>query len=210
MIKHTHEQYSPEWWAARRGVPSASNYGKIITPKGWKIAVGAQTYADTLVAEKYDPLYGVDTERYASKEMRAGTLAEPKHREWYELTRDVEVEEVGFCTTDAISEHTLFGCSPDGLVGDDGGLEIKRPQPHTQVKYLREGGVPAEYLPQVHGSLAVTGRKWWDFLSLCPGLPPLLVRVEPDEKTEQLIEALQSFGELLSQTRMAIKKMENK
>lgn len=194
------EQYSPEWWKARRGKPTASNAKRIVTPAKWEFASAAQSYADELVAEEHDPYYGLDLERYATREMRAGTLAETKHREWYQLATDQEVQEVGFC----LSDCERFGCSPDGLVGEEGGLEIKRPQPHTQVRYLRDGDMPSEYLAQVHMSLFVTDRPWWDFLSLCPGLPPLLVRVEPGEKTELLGECLERFHDLLQQTRETV------
>lgn len=184
-------QYSNEWWSTRRGVPTASDFNRIVTPAQWKFAEGAKSYAVQLVADTLDPYYGLRDES-STKEMRAGTLAEPEHRQWYEMFREVDVKQIGFCLTD----DGRFGCSPDGLVGTSGGVEIKRPQPATQIKYLIDGGVPADYLPQVHGSLIVTGRQWWDFLSLCPGLPPLLVRVEPNEKTEELRGHLERFWEV--------------
>lgn len=191
MQRFEFEQYSSDWWKTRQGIPTASDFSSIVTPAKWEFAAAARGYAAQLVADTFDPYYGL-RDNNATKEMWAGTLAEPEHRMFYESLRDLDVEQVGFCLTD----DGRFGCSPDGLVGEDGGLEIKRPQPATQVKYLLDGGVPLDYLPQVHGSLIVTGRQWWDFLSLCPGLPPLLVRVEPDGKTEQLRGHLERFWEV--------------
>lgn len=102
-----------------------------------------------------------------------------------------DVELVG-CVLSACGR---FLCSPDGLIGDDGGLELKNPAPKTQVKYLVKNELPSKYKCQVHGSLIVTGRKWWSFLSYCPGFAPLLVRVEWDEFTDLLRAELEKFHE---------------
>lgn len=184
-------QYSPEWYEARCGVPTASNFHKILTPKTLQMGAGMLTYIVELIAQKYDPAYGIETDS-ASTAMRNGTILEPEVRRLYEFESGQRVQQVGFCKTD----DGRFGCSPDGLIGEDGGLEIKSPTPATQIKYLLAGGVlPDEYRAQVHGSLIVTGRKWWDFMSHCPGtsLPWLKVRVEPDAYTEALRSALDVF-----------------
>ena len=95
------------------------------------------------------------------------------------VTRFIMPSLVGLCYLD---EHRNFSCSPDGLVGEDGGLEIKCPLIHTHVEYLLDGKLPTKYVQQVQGSMLISGRKWWDFMSYYPGLKPLVVRVERDEK----------------------------
>ncbi|MEM1271791.1 MAG: lambda exonuclease family protein [Bacteroidota bacterium] len=182
------KQQTAEWWQARRGVPTASEFKRICTPKKWQYADGAVTYAQELIAELYDPFYGCH-EDYVSAAMAHGSAIEPEARRFYEFNQGVQVEQVGFCTTD----DGLLGCSPDGLVGDDGGIECKAPKIHTHIRWLLDGGVPPEHLAQCHGFLVVTGRQWVDFLSYCPQLPELLVRVERDEKTQQLAGCLNEF-----------------
>jgi len=183
------EQYSVEWWQAKKGVPSASNFDRILTAKTGKASAQAEDYIAELIADLHTDLLPERAELAGTRAMRNGLELEPEARRWYALVRDVDVQRVGFCVTD----DGRFGCSPDGLVGDEGGLELKCPLGKTQVKYLRAGTLPDEYRPQVHGALIVSGRPWWDFLSYCPGLPPLLIRVRPDDYTERLRQALESF-----------------
>lgn len=181
------EQYSTLWWAARRGLPTASSMDRIFTPKTAKLSKSIDEYAAELVADKFAPVN--DDAQMMTKAMMHGLECEPEARSWYEFNADVDVRQVGFC----LSDCGRFGCSPDGLVGEDGGLELKCPQPKTQVSYLIDGGLPDEYRVQVHGSLIVTGRAWWDFVSYARGLPPLRVRVVPDGYTELLRAALEAF-----------------
>lgn len=182
------KQYDQRWWEVRRGVPTASEFGNIIMPKRAEYSTASAGYACELVAEKYDSFYGMH-EGYVSAAMRNGTAMEPYVRKFYEFHRDCGVTEVGFC----MSDDGRFGCSPDGLVGEDGGTEIKSPKLSTQIKYLAAGVLPAEYRPQVHASLWITGREWWDFLSYAPGLPELLIRVTPDDYTKKLAECAERF-----------------
>lgn len=181
-------QYSAEWWEARRGLPTASEFSRIVTPKKWEYASGSTTYMQELIAELYDPLYGMH-DQYVSHAMAKGSYMEPECRRYYEFVTGKEVTEVGFCLDDSGS----YGCSPDALVGEDGGLELKHPELKTQVKWLLMGGVPPEHLAQCHGFLLVTGRAWIDFMSYSPPLPVLRVRVEPDEKTKKLGTCLEQF-----------------
>lgn len=191
MKVHNCSQYSPEWWEVRRGVPTASEATKIITPAKWQLSSQAEGYACDLVAQHYDHDYGPQDE-YITAAMRNGRIKEPASRRFYEFETNRDVVEVGFVTTD----DGRFGCSPDALCGDDGGLELKNPTAATHVRWLCAGVVPPEYLPQVHFSLLVTKREWWDFMSYYAGLPPLLLRVVPDDKTLKLAEALESFWEI--------------
>lgn len=183
-------QYSPDWWELRRGIPTASSFDKIITPGG-KPSTQAEGLIDELVGDLVDMRPNAFSERgrMGTPEMEAGRAAEPQARSWYALQRNMDVQEVGFCLHDS----GLYGCSPDGLVGEEGGLELKCPLPKTHAGYVRRGGLPLDYKPQVHGSLVVTGRKWWDFMSYMPGLPPHLVRIEPDDYTKALADALAAF-----------------
>lgn len=181
------KQGSPEWFLARRGIPTASNFGKIITPKTGKLSAQAEDLAYELVADLFR--LGPPEDKPVTPAMLYGQETEAEARRWYELERGLDVRQVGLCLTD----DGRFGCSPDGLVGEDGGLELKCPLLKTQVKYLCEGGLPDEYRAQVHGALIVTGRAWWDFCSYAPGLPAHLVRVEPDTFTDALRRVLDEF-----------------
>jgi hypothetical protein len=174
-------QGSDEWISARLGIPSASMYGKIITTQG-KWSTQADTYINQLVAEK---LTGEQTPFYQNEHMARGTELEPDARKMYEFIKDVEVQEVGFCLHDTLEA----GASPDGLIGEDGGLEIKCPAPATHVEYLRGGKLPSKYKQQVMGCLWITGREWWDFMSYHPSMKPLIVRVERDEDYIAELEA---------------------
>ena len=121
--------------------------------------------------------------------MKWGVETEAEARNWYSMETGIDVLEVGACETD----DGRFICSPDGLCGEDGGCEIKCPSAATQVKYLLAGTLPDEYRVQVHGSLVVTSREWWDFLSYAPGLPPFVLRVHPDAFTTLLAKALHQW-----------------
>tara|TARA_R110000803_G_scaffold43701_6_gene93040 strand:+ start:641 stop:1312 length:672 start_codon:yes stop_codon:yes gene_type:complete len=180
-------QYSPEWWTARLGVPTASNFAKIITPAKGDRSTSDDGYIAELIADHFDPYYGCP-EDYITDAMRRGTEMEPEARNFYAFERGLDVEQVGFCLTD--DGH--FGASPDGMPGE-GALELKCPLRKTQVEYLLGGVLPTKYKPQCHGHLVVTGAPWCDFMAYCPGMPPLLKRVEPDDYTEKLRDALAAF-----------------
>jgi len=186
----TQEQYTPEYWQARCGVPTCSAFSNICTAAKGDYSKSAAGYIAELIAQRYDPDYGMH-EDYQSAAMKNGHIIEPEARRFYEFDREAKVEQVGFCITD----DARFGGSPDGLVGDDGVLEIKSPTHKTQVEYLLAGTLPDAYKQQCHGHLIVTGRKWVDFLSYCRRLHPLLVRVVPDEYTDRLRECLNRFHE---------------
>lgn len=181
-------QGSEDWWMARRGVPTASEFGRICTPKTMKMGAGADSYIAELVGDTFRDDYG-KSDDFMSTDMKRGVLYEEESRRWYEFHQDAKAVKVGFVLTD----DGRFGCSPDSMVGDDGLLELKNPAPHTHAQYLLDGGLPPDYRGQVHGQLIVTGRKWVDFVSYFPGLPQLIVRVVPDEYTEALKGSLEVF-----------------
>lgn len=185
-------QRSPEWYEARRGIPTASNFNKIVTSNG-SPSKQAEGYLYQLVAER---LAGVREEPYISPAMLEGIAREAESRRVYAMLREVEVEEVGFCSDDS----GRYGCSPDGLIGDDGVLELKNPQGKAAVEYLVSGTLPTAYIQQVQGQLLVTGREWCDFVSYYPGLPTLIVRVERDEAfISKLQDALEAFCDKLDE-----------
>ena len=130
---------------------------------------------------------GNDT--HFSPAMAHGNRTEPQAIAAYELLTGNKVRRVGVCINGG------FAASTDGLVGDDGVLEVKCPDSKTQVRRLVEGVLPAEYRPQVHMEMAVTGRKWVDFFSFCEDWPDFLVRVEWGSYTDQLVENLKRFSE---------------
>jgi len=180
-------QNSPEWCAEKLGKPSASNASKIITSKG-EPSKQREGYLYELAAER---ITGKREEGYTNGNILNGHDREDESRKLYEMLHGVEVRQVGVVYKD---ERMRFLCSPDGLVGSDYGLELKNVLPKTQVKYLLDGGLPSDYFGQVQMSLYVTGFKFWDFMTYSPGIKPLYVRVERDEKyIKALSVALEEF-----------------
>ena len=187
MLMLNIEQGSPEWYAARTGIPTASNFDKLITSSG-DPSKQRQKYLYQLAGER---ITGVAEETYKNGTMQRGSELEKSARELYELVNDVPVVQVGICYAD---KDKKFSCSPDGLIGDDGVIEIKCPLISTHVSYLLEQKLPTDYFQQVQGGLYIAGREWCDFVSFYPGLKPLIVRVKRDEKfIEKLSEALDAF-----------------
>lgn len=173
-------QGTEEWFKIKAGLPSASNFDKIITTKG-EPSKQSQKYLYQLAGEK---ITGLKDATFQSEAMDRGIELEAEARQFYEMVRDCKVDQVGLC----IHDKKRYSCSPDGLVGEDGLLEIKCPLIATQVGYLLDGEVPTDYFQQVQGQLLVTGRKWCDFVSYYPGLKPLIVRVMPDPGFIQKLE----------------------
>jgi len=173
-ILHDIPQYSNEYDALRMGIPTSSNFHKIITPLG-RPSKQWREYACVLIAER---ILHKKLEFYNSPAMERGLIVEAEAADWYEFDRDLTVQKAGFITDD---QHTM-GCSPDRLVGNDGLLEIKAPLPHTQVEYWLSGEVSERFWPQLQGQLYISKRSWVDILCWHDVLPKLVVRVEPDEK----------------------------
>ena len=182
------DQYTPAWWEARKGIPTASEFHRIITDVKGEYAAGAKSYIAQLIADKYNPWYPNANDVQTSS-MQNGSIMEPRIRKLYKLERMCELRQIGFW----LSEDGRLGCSPDSFADEDGVLEIKAPEPHTHVTWLLAGTLPKQHRAQCHGHLIVTGRKWCDFVSHCDGFPDLVVRVEPDLYTEQLRECLGEF-----------------
>ena len=173
-VCHNVAQYSEDYDRLKLGIPTSSNFHKIITPQG-KSSKQWREYACVLIAER---LLQRKIEFYNSLAMERGLIVEAEAAGWYEFDQDVSVQKVGFITDD---NHTV-GCSPDRLVGDQGLLEIKAPLPHTQVEYWISGEVSERFRPQLQGQLYVSRRSWVDILCWHDVLPKVVMRVEPDEQ----------------------------
>lgn len=189
-------QYSGEWWRLRCGIPTASAADRILTPTG-KLSAQAKKYVAELIADRCCLSPNFFSDRPQTRDMANGTNMEPEARRWYAMERpNSRIQQVGFC----VSEDGRFGCSPDMLVDDVGVGELKCPRLSTQVEYLEDGTLPADYKPQCHMHLIVTGREWCDFISYAPGLPGFIVRVIPDEFTARLKVALEDFFSMYTET----------
>ncbi len=165
-------QGSDEWFMAKLGKVSASHFSDVLC-KG----SGRKTYMYRLLGER---LSGEPYESYSNKTMERGEEVEGQARVYYEQLNNLTVSQVGF-----VELNENIGCSPDGLIGDSGGIEIKCPYPSTHARYIIENKLPACYRPQVQGNLWVTGREWWDFVSFDPRVkdrPFWCIRIERDEK----------------------------
>ena len=173
------EQGSPEWKALRAGHATASRFSDVLAKIKTGEAMGRQKYRWQLVTER---VMGAPCETYSNKAMERGTLLEPEAREAYAAETGAWVELVDFIKH---PEVEWVGCSPDGLIDADGGLEIKCPDnPIVHVQTLH-GGMPSEHRAQVQGQMWVTGRKWIDFVSYDPRMPEgmqlYIERVKRDE-----------------------------
>jgi putative phage-type endonuclease len=176
-IYHHHiEQGSDDWLALRRGVITASTISRLITGTG-KPANNdtSRTLLLQLLAER---ITGETDASFYGDHMARGHMLEPLARDIYAQHR-APVQECGFVTADF--DGTVIGYSPDGLVGDDGLIEIKSPLQKHHLRSLLSDDVPAEYVPQVQTGLAVTGRAWCDYISYAPGLPLFIHRCKRDE-----------------------------
>lgn len=186
------EQGGSEWLQARAGIVTASVIGQLITTKTVKPANNdtSRTLTAHLVAER---ITGHVEPTYESADMLRGTLGEPYARDVYSENY-AEVTECGFM----VREFPGFklGFSPDGLVSDDGLIEIKSRRQKVQLKTILADEVPAENMAQIQCGLLVSGRKWCDYVSYTGGMPLYTKRVFPDDRWEQaIIDAAAQFEE---------------
>lgn len=160
------EQGSQMWAELRCGLVTASRCGEVIamTKKGEETAA-RRDYRIELISEI---LTGVPYPRFVSKEMQWGIDQEPFARAAYELQRDVLVETCGFVVHPSVDR---FGASPDGLVGDDGLIQIKCPNTTTHLAWMMSKTIPVEHMPQMLAEMSCTQRAWCDFVSFDPRLP---------------------------------------
>lgn len=180
------EQGSDAWKALRAGKVTASRVADVMSKIKSGESAGRKNYRMDLVAER---LTGKPVDSFTNSAMQWGTEQEPFARIAYETHKGIFVEQVPFVDHPTIE---WFGCSPDGLVGEDGLLEIKCPNTTTHLEYLQDGKPPSKYIPQMMAQMACTGRKWCDFVSFDPRLPEdlqlLVVRLNRDEAYIQKME----------------------
>ncbi|MBX8800456.1 YqaJ viral recombinase family protein [Ochrobactrum sp. MR28] len=163
------EQGSPEWFAARAGIPTASRFATVMA-KG-----EGKTRAEYMRKLAGEIITGELAEGFTTPHMERGKLMEDEARETYAFINSVEPYQVGFIRSGD------KGASPDSLIGSDGGLEIKTALPHIQIDRLERDRLPPEHKAQVQGNLWISEREWWDFVSYWPRLPMLVTRVYRDE-----------------------------
>ncbi len=181
------EQGSAAWFAIRLGKATASRIADIIAKTKSGASASRATYAGQLIAER---LSGAPMDSFSNAAMQHGTATEPLARDAYRQAMLCEVEEIGFVDHPTIA---MAGASPDGLVGDDGLLEIKCPNTWTHIDTLLRQAVPAKYITQMMWQMACTGRAWCDYASFDPRLPEsmrlFVKRVDRDDAMIAELEA---------------------
>lgn len=195
------EQGTEEWLSMRCGIPTASEFSKIITGTG-KPSSQSGDYMNLLLGEW---LTGRSASKWSgNKHSERGHELEPEARVWYEMMTDFSVKQVGFLARD----DGLCGCSPDGLVGDDGALEIKNRETWIYVPILEKGltGIPTADIPQCQGVLYIAERDWIDYVPYCPGMPGIIVRAYRDDAfIKRLQQELGSFIHKMLERRELLK-----
>ena len=190
----TIEQGTPEWFEARLGNITASRMVDVMAKTKTGYGAGRKNYMMELLCQR---LTGDREDSYTNAIMQRGIDLEPLARAAYEVETGNTVDEVGFVVNPDI-EH--MGASPDGLVGDDGLIEIKCPNTAQHVACLQSGKPDAKYIKQMHAQMICTGRAWCDFVSFDDRMPDeiqmFVVRVERDDKlVEEMLEAVKVFLE---------------
>ena len=204
---YSEEEYpqGSEIWQqkARCSKVTASKITDILAKlKSGKPAAGRATYMGQLIAER---LTGVKSDSFSSNSMQWGTETEPQAIAAYEFLNDVEVERIAFADHPSIE---FSGASPDGLLGDDGLIEVKCPNTATHIDYLISQKIPKRYIDQMQWQMACLGRKWCDFMSFDPRMPEhlnkLIIRVDRDDKyiQEMEIEVIKFNSEIEEKLKM--------
>jgi putative phage-type endonuclease len=192
-------QLSDEWYKLKCGVISASHFSEVLNTGS-----GRKTYMMRLLAER---MTEQPQEGYSNSNMEWGIETEPQARQYYQDLHEVEIEQVGF-----VKMNDDVGCSPDGLIGDDGIIEIKCPLPSTHLDYIIKNKLPSTYVPQVQGQLWVCDRQWCDFVSFDPRVtkrPYWSIRIERDENyIKKLSEAVNQFVEEIHELEIKLQESE--
>lgn len=185
-------QGTPEWFAARAGIPTASRFSDVMAVgRGGAESKTRRTYmlklaGEIITGEPMDSFSNVHTER--------GHEMEPEARNFYAFKHDVEPEMVGFIRSGN------KGASPDSLIGANGMLEIKTKLPHLLLDVLLRGNFPTDHLAQCQGQLWVAEREWVDLICYWPKMPPHIVRAYRDEEyIKQISAAVDQFNDELAE-----------
>lgn len=196
MITLDVQQGSQEWVAARLGIPTASRFDSILTPKTLKPAAGRVGYMHELLAEW---MLGEQLDAAETEWMSRGRDMEPDAVAWYEFHRGIDTTQVGF----VLRDDGKVGCSPDRLVGPDGMLEVKCRGPKAHIACLL-GDDPA-LTTQVQGGLWIAEREWCDQIGYHDQLPPVVTRTYRDEAViKALSDALEQFLDELAEAKRKI------
>lgn len=163
------DQGTPEWFECRKGIPTASKFATVMAKGEGKTR---SEYMRKLAGEI---LTGEISEQFSNIHTDRGNEMEDEARQTYAFVESAEITRVGFI------RNGNKGASPDSLVGNNGGLEIKTALPHIQIDRLERNRLPPEHRAQVQGNLWLSEREWWDFVSYWPRLPILTVRVYREE-----------------------------
>jgi len=178
MLLHDVDQRSEQWWSLRIGIPTASEFSKLVTSRGAP-SKSAGDYALTLAAEVYANKAEIDAWR-GNQFTERGRGLENEAIGFYEFMNDVQVRRVGFITDD----DQRMGCSPDGLVDPDGSVEVKCLKAENHIKAIlyhrRHGRSPTEHRLQAQGVMMICEREWCDHVYYHPDLPLLVIRQHPD------------------------------
>lgn len=169
-------QGQPDWFEAKLGIPSASRFSDIMAKGDGKMRT---RYLRELAGET---ITGKPAESFKGGAMTRGNEMEAEARDHYARTKFATLERVGFVKNAGLMKYAIVGASPDALIGDDGGLEIKTMFPALMIDLLSRGaGMPLEHRAQVQGNIWVCEREWWDFKIYYPKMPDFTVRVLRDE-----------------------------
>jgi len=199
------EQGTPEWLELRRGKVTASRVADILAKTKTGPSASRQNYLIELALQRTTKTIEPS---YTNAAMEWGTATEPQARVAYEVKTNNFVDQVPFIDHPTIQG---FGCSPDGLVGKDGLLEIKCPNSATHWEYFKAKEPPKKYFIQMQAQMAVTGAKWCDFVSFDPRMPErsqlLVVNVPRDYEFINYMNA--EIQQFLSEVEAEVKLMEN-
>lgn len=196
-------QGSAEWDSARLACVTASNAHRIVTPKTYKLSTQRNAYMAELLAQW---ALGYREESFMGNEWtELGRQNEDEARAAIAVATEYTPRPIGLVYKD---ESRLIACSPDALCDPDGGCEIKCPMAKTHIGWLLAGQAPSEFWPQLQFSMWVTGRSWWIFESYHQQLPPLIVRVPPDEAYHAALdEHVPHFVDEMLQARLRLQEM---
>jgi len=186
----TCQQGSPQWLAARLGLPTASEFASIMAKgRGGSESRTRQTYLYKLAAEI---ITGEPMESFGNAHMERGKLMEEEARSYYEFMTDTACEPVGFI------RNGRKGASPDALIGHNGLVEIKTKLPHLLIEALLRDEFPPEHKAQCQGQLWVAEREWIDIAVYWPGMPLFVTRATRDETfIRELAGAVETFNDEL-------------
>lgn len=180
-------QGSPEWRSLKCGIPSASNFKRVMAGGDGKVR---SDYMRRLAGEI---ITGLPAEEHRNTYMDRGNAMEPELRDLYAMIADVEPVQVGFVKR--TMPWGTVGASPDSMVGDDGCVEFKSEAPHLLIETMRDGRIPTEHLPQCQGTMLVTGRQWCDLVCGYSGMPIFRRRIKRDSSYIARLEvALEVFA----------------